>query len=87
MSSIGTSVAQAVAGVQQTARAATVERDRERGAPAGRPRRDTVELDVEAVDEADAERDLKGNEQEEAQQDHVAHDSGAAERPRIDVEG
>ncbi len=72
MTAFGPSVSQSVAGVQQAAahrlRASEKERQSEKARDRSK-RQDEVELSVDQVELAEAVRNLKGNEEEEAHED------------------
>lgn len=83
----------ALAGAAQAERAIVKEVDRKRPSrPAAAKRTaDGVDLEVSDVDTADAVRNLKGNDQEEAHEDRREHEGYSPapgdETPHIDVEG
>ncbi len=94
MSILGTNLAQSVAGLNQAERTAVSEADRKRTAKPLEPKR--VHDEVMLADAVDAVRNLKGNDQEETQEDRRAHDgygtaprgkADGAEHPHIDVQG
>ena len=91
MTAFGPSVSQSVAGVQQAAaqrlRASEKERQSERTRERAR-RQDEVELSVDQVELAEAVRNLKGNEEEEAHEDRQQRaQPGPLPGGRVDLTG
>lgn len=96
MSTIGTSVAQSLAGAGQAERVESGDRKRTertdpRQARLRKDQHDTVTVEVESLE---AVRHLAGNDQEQAREDRQEHasytPSGAARvlgKPRLDIEG
>lgn len=95
MSSIGTNIAQSVAGAQGAERVQARANEKKEAERTRRQRAlaDQAILDVDAVERANAERDLKGNADEETRDDRTASGhytrSGVDRKkpPHIDVEG
>ncbi|MEM1329254.1 MAG: hypothetical protein AAGG07_01705 [Planctomycetota bacterium] len=93
MDFFGPAAANSIAAQTQRARQATESRKREETRRTRETRTDEVVLRAEAVE---ASRSLKGNDQEEAREDHQEHPGyrgpgrdhgGDQPRPHLDVEG
>lgn len=99
MDAVGHTVAASVAGLAGAERVAAREKAKENKRIDDRFKRslDQAELTVTGVEETEAVRSLKANDQEEAQEDHQAALLSEAEllalkqnetaRPRLDIEG
>jgi len=98
MDAVGPTVAASVAGIANAERVVAREKAKENKRIDDRFKRslDQAELTVTGVEEAEAIRSLKANDQEEAQEDHQAALLDEAEnlapkpdapRPRLDIEG
>jgi hypothetical protein len=90
VSIIGTNVAQSVAGLTQAERIEAREKRPEQATSARQVRRDEQDTVSVQNETADAVRNLKGNDQEDAREDRQEHPQNAAPgpaRPRIDLEG
>jgi hypothetical protein len=76
MSTFGTSIAQSVAGAPQAERLALRESEKKTPAKPFRLRRgqDELDLEVETAQATDAVRNLKGNAQEETDEDRTGQD-------------
>jgi hypothetical protein len=97
MSLLGTSIAQSVAGITQAERVSVRDADKKRTGKPDRVKRGTDEVEVETSQATDAVRNLKGNADEETEDDRQQKDhyrpqgvepaEGIEARPHIDVEG
>jgi hypothetical protein len=89
VSTIGSSIAQSIAGLPQAERVEAREKKPERATAAQKARREERDTVTVQTETADAVRNLKGNDQEDAREDRQEHPQGNAtpERPRLDIEG
>lgn len=94
MSIIGTSLAQSLAGLPQAERAESKEKEKAKPAERGKGRGGADDTVVVEVETAEAIRNLKSNDQEEAHEDRQQHRQYrpdgtllASEQRQIDVQG